>query len=194
MLIFSCVSQGRERVVSHTVMHCVLFLSLVYVRELVFPPSLSLSPRSLPVHVHVHVHTHTHTSSLSVYVWGRCVDGREGHTNPLFFFLRCIWCSERSRSLCLFRKESVFIILSTLPFSICVFSCSDGISLRSVEKSCSMSVQKRPEYLFKILVIGEMGCGKTSIIRRYVHNMFSDNYKATVCPLFLSFSPLPPRS
>lgn len=36
------------------------------------------------------------------------------------------------------------------------------------------------EYLFKILVVGDLGTGKTSIIRRYVHNIFSSNYKSTV--------------
>ncbi|KAF9358007.1 rab32, member RAS oncoprotein [Mortierella sp. AD094] len=36
------------------------------------------------------------------------------------------------------------------------------------------------EYLYKILVIGDVGTGKTSIIKRYVHNIFSMNYKSTI--------------
>ena len=36
------------------------------------------------------------------------------------------------------------------------------------------------EYLFKILVVGDLGTGKTSIIKRYVHNIFSMNYKSTI--------------
>ena len=36
------------------------------------------------------------------------------------------------------------------------------------------------EYLFKILVVGDIGTGKTSIIKRYVHNIFSMSYKSTV--------------
>ncbi|CAD6187547.1 unnamed protein product [Caenorhabditis auriculariae] len=33
---------------------------------------------------------------------------------------------------------------------------------------------------YKILVIGDPGTGKTSIIRRFVHNVFTANYKATI--------------
>ncbi|KAL3872531.1 hypothetical protein ACJMK2_035754 [Sinanodonta woodiana] len=36
------------------------------------------------------------------------------------------------------------------------------------------------EHLYKILVIGEFGVGKTSIIRRYTEDFFSDNYKLTI--------------
>ncbi|CAG8456122.1 7094_t:CDS:2 [Ambispora gerdemannii] len=36
------------------------------------------------------------------------------------------------------------------------------------------------EYLYKILVIGDLGTGKTSIIKRYVNNVFSMHYKSTI--------------
>jgi small GTP-binding protein len=36
------------------------------------------------------------------------------------------------------------------------------------------------EYLYKILVVGDLGCGKTSIIHRYVNNIFSTKYRATI--------------
>lgn len=36
------------------------------------------------------------------------------------------------------------------------------------------------ELLFKVLVIGDLGVGKTSIIQRYVHQVFSQHYRATI--------------
>ncbi|XP_042602739.1 ras-related protein Rab-32-like [Cyprinus carpio] len=42
------------------------------------------------------------------------------------------------------------------------------------------SVSECKEYLFKVLVIGETWCGKTSIINRYVHQLFSQHYRATI--------------
>ncbi|XP_058163588.1 ras-related protein Rab-32 [Dasypus novemcinctus] len=36
------------------------------------------------------------------------------------------------------------------------------------------------EFLFKVLVVGELGVGKTSVIRRYVQQLFSQHYRATV--------------
>jgi len=36
------------------------------------------------------------------------------------------------------------------------------------------------ECLYKILVVGDLGCGKTSIIHRYVSNVFSTKYRATI--------------
>ncbi|XP_028028376.1 ras-related protein Rab-44 isoform X7 [Bombyx mandarina] len=43
----------------------------------------------------------------------------------------------------------------------------------------SASAERR-EHLYKILVIGELGTGKTSIIKRYVHQFFSQHYRATI--------------
>ncbi|TDG99565.1 hypothetical protein EPR50_G00195290 [Perca flavescens] len=36
------------------------------------------------------------------------------------------------------------------------------------------------ERLLKVLVIGDLGVGKTSIIKRYVHQVFSQHYRATI--------------
>ncbi|XP_022199513.2 ras and EF-hand domain-containing protein [Nilaparvata lugens] len=51
-------------------------------------------------------------------------------------------------------------------------------SIRNSETQQALS--DRRESLFKILVIGELGAGKTSIIKRYVHEFFSQNYRATI--------------
>ncbi|KAK7085277.1 rab32, member RAS oncoprotein, partial [Halocaridina rubra] len=42
------------------------------------------------------------------------------------------------------------------------------------------SSSDKREHLYKILVIGELGTGKTSIIKRYVHQFFSQHYRATI--------------
>jgi Ras-related protein Rab-38 len=38
----------------------------------------------------------------------------------------------------------------------------------------------RKEHLYKVLVIGDLGVGKTAVIRRYVHQTYSANYRATI--------------
>jgi len=38
----------------------------------------------------------------------------------------------------------------------------------------------KQELMYKILVVGDIGTGKTSFIKRYVHNIFSIYYKATI--------------
>ncbi|XP_021932072.1 ras-related protein Rab-44 isoform X2 [Zootermopsis nevadensis] len=46
--------------------------------------------------------------------------------------------------------------------------------------SPTQQVGEKREHLYKILVIGELGTGKTSIIKRYVHQFFSQHYRATI--------------
>ncbi|XP_077990218.1 ras-related protein Rab-32-like isoform X2 [Glandiceps talaboti] len=43
----------------------------------------------------------------------------------------------------------------------------------------SATGEKR-EHLYKVLVIGDLGTGKTSVIKRYVHQFFSQHYRATI--------------
>lgn len=48
-----------------------------------------------------------------------------------------------------------------------------------------MDLDKQPEddskkRVMKIIVVGEMGTGKTSLIRQYVHGAFSEFYKSTI--------------
>lgn len=46
--------------------------------------------------------------------------------------------------------------------------------------AAAVEVPEAREHLFKVLVIGELGVGKTSIIKRYVHQLFSQHYRATI--------------
>ncbi|XP_049546904.1 ras-related protein Rab-44 isoform X1 [Anopheles darlingi] len=50
------------------------------------------------------------------------------------------------------------------------------------DQSANMAASpaEKREHLYKILVIGELGTGKTSFIKRYVHQFFSQNYRATI--------------
>lgn len=42
------------------------------------------------------------------------------------------------------------------------------------------NTKKPKDHLYKILVIGDLGTGKTSIIKRYVHRFFTQHYRATI--------------
>jgi GTPase SAR1 family protein len=46
------------------------------------------------------------------------------------------------------------------------------------------------EYVYKILVVGDLGSGKTSFIHRYVNGTFSSTYRATISFSLHYHSPL----
>ncbi|XP_018400971.1 PREDICTED: uncharacterized protein LOC108778326 isoform X1 [Cyphomyrmex costatus] len=54
------------------------------------------------------------------------------------------------------------------------------VDLESSNNASNLGVSEKREHLYKILVIGELGAGKTSIIKRYVHQFFSQHYRATI--------------
>jgi small GTP-binding protein len=43
-----------------------------------------------------------------------------------------------------------------------------------------VSLQKEPDFTFKLLVIGDGTCGKSSILNRYIDNSFYQNYISTI--------------
>uniref|UniRef100_A0A3Q2XU07 Zgc:162171 n=1 Tax=Hippocampus comes TaxID=109280 RepID=A0A3Q2XU07_HIPCM len=45
---------------------------------------------------------------------------------------------------------------------------------------CTRLSDDHSQRLLKVLVIGDLGVGKTSIIKRYVHQVFSQHYRATI--------------
>lgn len=47
-------------------------------------------------------------------------------------------------------------------------------------QSAAAMQSNQKEHLYKILVIGDLGVGKTSIIKRYVHQTYSTDYRATI--------------
>lgn len=57
----------------------------------------------------------------------------------------------------------------------------DPTGVMANHTSLSNGMQRlRKERLYKVLVIGDLGVGKTSIIRRYVQQTYSTNYRATI--------------
>lgn len=55
-----------------------------------------------------------------------------------------------------------------------------GKALTATKSNMSTAPTEKREHLYKILVIGELGTGKTSFIKRYVHQFFSQSYRATI--------------
>ncbi|KAG5678566.1 hypothetical protein PVAND_008229 [Polypedilum vanderplanki] len=66
--------------------------------------------------------------------------------------------------------------IPSLPQDSSIFPIFNECSVGSM----TSSTPEKRECLYKILVIGELGTGKTSFIKRYVHQFFSQNYRATI--------------
>lgn len=56
---------------------------------------------------------------------------------------------------------------------------TQGSPRRSMQKAFSNS-EAMNGHLFKVLVVGNAGVGKTSIIKRYAHDIFSEQYMSTI--------------
>lgn len=64
--------------------------------------------------------------------------------------------------------------------SLLDFNVSTYQNLFVFQQIMTTQTKEIREHLYKILVIGELGTGKTSFIKRYVHQFFSQNYRATI--------------
>lgn len=73
----------------------------------------------------------------------------------------------------IFLKRKTFA-LQYLFYFVFMFQSSSN------NNASNFGVDEKREHLYKILVIGELGAGKTSIIKRYVHQFFSQHYRATI--------------
>ncbi len=51
-----------------------------------------------------------------------------------------------------------------------------------------MSQSENLDFLFKVVIIGDAGVGKTNILQRFINNKFSDDYQCTLAVDFLSKS------
>jgi small GTP-binding protein len=71
------------------------------------------------------------------------------------------------------------------------FSCPDPCQTKptkfpetfSYHYEHHLSLKQKPptmSYTFKILLMGDFGCGKTSLVRRFVENSFSEKYLSTI--------------
>lgn len=66
------------------------------------------------------------------------------------------------------------------PFLSFSFSCLILRTLNFCAILTLTAARMQRERLLKVLVIGDLGVGKTSIIKRYVHHVFSQHYRATI--------------
>jgi small GTP-binding protein len=89
--------------------------------------------------------------------------------SPYGFFL-----AEKTAQI-LTAEEGDLIQLSVPNFE---YQVKDAVRLKN--QIYQMQMEKGEEYRFKFVIIGDHEVGKTSIIRRFVENKFSTDYRATI--------------
>ena len=60
------------------------------------------------------------------------------------------------------------------------FSIDVKNKTESANESHSITLNENENYRYKFIIVGDPGVGKTSIIRRFTENKFTDAYRATI--------------
>ena len=74
------------------------------------------------------------------------------------------------------RSNLFFFCLTTLHLLTC--AVASPLAERSCQLSCTDHMPK--SRLLKAVVLGDAGCGKTCLLKRFVSDEFEDHYRATI--------------
>lgn len=76
------------------------------------------------------------------------------------------------------RLASFFMLNGPVYADAPMYPCpEEETHTKTTTTTTSKSDQNRRELVFKVLVVGDIGAGKTAIVRRAVDNVFSETYK-----------------
>jgi len=70
--------------------------------------------------------------------------------------------------------------ISQSPSTNQTITATNSNSQQSLTQRTRANTQAKREIILKIVIIGDMATGKSALVKRYVHNVFSEHYRATV--------------